>query len=144
MTPLVTRRAFIRSMSFGVACAATSSPVVALAGQEPSLVLYDPTLGTAEQLGLQTRGAAGTVLQLVPDIVRSWRDGLGQQVLGNQRSLAITRWAGAQVLAGLVREEGGKARLHRVGRDVFEVCIDSPMAGSPAPATPQDRLLQER
>lgn len=130
-------------MSVGVALAVSSSPASALSGPAPSLLLFDPSLSAVERLGLQTRFAATPLHDLGLDLVRGWRDGLGRLVLGNPHSVALARWSGAQVLTGLVREAGGRASMVQVGKDTFEVVIESPEVSRAAPVNLQDRSLQE-
>ncbi len=123
MTPRLTRRAFVGS---SVALAATSAPLLAQNSAARRLVLLDPSLGTAEALGLIGRDYPYGIVELAPDIVRAWRDGLELRVRENGSAIAITRWAGAQVLAGLTREAGGKATLRPYGADGQEVLLDLP------------------
>ena len=130
-------------MSVGVALAASSSPARALSAQSPSLLLFDPSLGAAERSALQKRFAATPLHDLGLDLVRGWRDGLGRLVLGNPHSVALARWSGAQVLVGMVREEGGQASIVKVGKDTFEVVIESPEVSRAAPVNLQDRSSQE-
>lgn len=90
------------------------------------------------------RFAAIPLHDLCVDLVRGWRGGLGRQVLGNPHSIALARWSGAQVLAGLVREEGGRASIVQVSNDAFEVVIEIPEVSRAAPVNLQDRSSQER
>ena len=123
MTPRLTRRAFVCS---GVAMAASSAPVFARSCVGQSLLLLDRSLGTADALGLTLSNYPRDIVELAPDIVRAWRDGLELHVRQHGGAIAITRWAGAQVLAGLVREAGGTATLRHFGADGQEVLLDLP------------------
>jgi hypothetical protein len=125
MTPHLTRRAFVGS---SVALAAASAPSLAQGAYRPGLLLLDPTLGSAEALGLTAPNYPHGIVDLAPDIVRAWRDGLELRVREHGGAIAITRWAGAQVLAGLVREAGGKAALRPFGASGQEVLLSLPSA----------------
>jgi hypothetical protein len=106
----------------GVMLAATALYRPTLARATAALTLVDASF-TREELraaGAVPAHDAGTIQ---PDLVRQWRDGLGQQVALATGMTAYVRWDKLLLLTGLARESGLTARQRRLDRSVFVVSI---------------------
>jgi hypothetical protein len=85
-------------------------------------LLVDRTLPISQ---LRAAAALHRTSRLVPiegDLVRLWRDGLGAQIAASPgRTIAITGYDKAMLLAGLAREDRIAATQRRLGGRTFQV-----------------------
>ncbi|MGB3798135.1 MAG: hypothetical protein WA957_17775 [Alteraurantiacibacter sp.] len=125
MSPRLTRRRFVGTFATGAVLAGSSVPAFAKGGT-PGLGLIDPSLGAVAELALKNRFASGEIVELAPDLVRQWRDGLYSCLRQHGGAIALSRWSGVQVLEGLAREAGGRTDVRRFGSDGFEVQLVFP------------------
>lgn len=123
MTIRLTRRGFVAAAVTGTSLMAGACPAWAMPGQGARLLLLDPSLATAREIGMAGNTFSDCVIAIDRDLVRSWRDGIRARVLASGHSLAIVRWAEAQILAGLVREDSGRSRIRALGGNAYEVSL---------------------
>ncbi len=123
MTGAVTRRGFIGAAAAGAAIVSTTGNALAASVSDGGLFLLDLSLDNEAQMAFATRSGGDSLVALQQDVVRQWRDGLGQAVANAGGAIAVVRWAEAHVLAGLARESGGTASIHQLAGNAFEVRI---------------------
>lgn len=125
MSARLTRRSFIGTTIGGGAIALASSPALAGAQGAIGLVLvHRDHQAAAHHL---SGGRATSFIAMERDVVRQWRNGLGEQVRDAGTAIAYAPWAEALVLAGLVREAGGESLTARSG-SVFVVTMQVPVS----------------
>lgn len=88
-----------------------------------SLVILQPDLRAPANAAIADRHAGVAMLELDRDVVRQWRDMLGDRVANAGQAVAYVPWAQAQILAGLMREEGGTSQIADFTPQVFEVSL---------------------
>lgn len=122
MTFPLTRRSLIGSIAAGGAMASTRL-AAATSDQAANLVIVQQAMGASARQAIASRQAGAEMLDLTRDVVRQWRDGLGERVARAGRATAYVPWAQAQILAGLVREAGGVAQIADFAPQLFEITI---------------------
>jgi hypothetical protein len=102
----------------GAAVASTALPAAARASEAGSSViaLYDPRIAASKRFA----DAAGGATALEGDLVRQWRDGLGDAAGRDTPVAALVRWSDAFVLAGLLRENRRGASIDRMAGPTAE------------------------
>jgi hypothetical protein len=85
----------------------------------PSLILVDERAADAAAM-LARHEPAARQLHLRHDLVRQWRDGLGQQVLSERgKVVALARWDHTLALDGLAREARRRTVSHKSASGLF-------------------------
>lgn len=123
MTIRLTRRRFVAAAATGTSLMTGAYPVWAMPDQGARLLLIDPSLAAAREVAMAGSTFPDGVIALDRDMVRSWRDDIRARVRASGHSLAIVRWAEAQILAGLVREDFGRSRIRALGGNAYELSL---------------------
>lgn len=123
MTLSLTRRALLGTAAAGTALA-SARIATGWADHGPSnLVIVQPGLRQPTAQAIAERHAHAEMLELNADVVRHWRDILGERLANAGQAMAYVPWAQAQILAGLAREAGGTSKVLAFAPQVFEVSL---------------------
>jgi len=134
MKPALTRRTLLSTAAAGTAFATTHiASGWADDGKDApaSLVILQPEARKFAADLLAQRHARAEVVELEADVVRHWRDILGAQLARAGKATAYVPWAQAQILAGLVRETGGRSNILALAPQIFEVSLHMPQEATP-------------
>jgi transposase-like protein len=118
----LTRRGVIGSIVAGGALISTRL-MAAPVDRPINLVIVQHSLRSAIRRELVARQAGVPMIELQRDVVRQWRDGLGDSVERAMQAVAYVPWAQAQILVGLMREAGGAAQIADFAPQLFEVAL---------------------
>lgn len=121
----LTRRALLGTAAAGTALAATRLQAAGLDAAS-SLVIVQPGLPEAAMQTITQHHPHARTVELGNDVVRQWRDGLGNQLAAAGLARAYVPWAQAQILAGLTREAGGTSQVTNFLGQTFCVSISQP------------------
>ena len=126
MTFSVDRRAALGVLgAAGVATAIAVDRNKARQSGNPALLLVDErdadqALAMFEPVKDQ---AAGPMQQRIvgQDLLRQWRDGLGDEVLEAEQMIALVRWDHALTLEGLAREHNRHTQVNKLSGGLFRL-----------------------
>ena len=105
---------------FGVAALPGSARAAIRSG--PRLLLVDTGLSAASLRGIAASQQAAPRIPIEGDLVRLWRDGLGQRIAASpDRVAAIVGHDTALLLAGLAREDRLRTSATRLGRTIVHI-----------------------
>lgn len=118
----LTRRSLMAGAAAGSALLSARLAALPLDGPV-SLVIVQPGLFSPTMAAIADRHAGVTMLELDRDVVRQWRDMLGDRVASAGQAVAYIPWAQTQILAGLMREAGGTSQIADFAPQLFEVSL---------------------
>lgn len=123
------RRELLKAGSIAAACGAVGVRAQTPVGRH---VVIDPLLCEADRRRVM-RLEPQPVQPLAMDLVRQWRDGLGQAIAQSGAS-AYVRWDKALIFSGLAREEGLRYAKVRLSKGLFLMTIQPDARMRPEPA----------
>ena len=112
----LSRRNLLASTGLLATLAAAPAAARSLLAAEP-LALFDPASAESARFA----GEAANSIAIEGDLVRQWRDGLGETCAAAPSVGAKLRWHHAVLLSGLMREERRKVRIEKLPGDLVFV-----------------------